>query len=225
MFRVCSGLSEGRPGVKKVLVADHQPVFRRGLRQVIEEIQDLQVAGEAGDGQAAMLRATTGDYDLVVLDIDMPLQDGFTVLREIKRERPSLPVIVFSMRPEEEYALRSLRAGASGYLSRDSDPDEFKAAFQKILEGGTYVSPALAQHLLASLVQKESEVLPHSTLSARENQIMCLIASGRTVSQIARDLSLSVKTVSTHRTRILSKMNLRNNADIARYATQNRLVD
>jgi len=209
----------------KVLIADHQPVFRRGLRQVVEETEGVQVTGETGEGRAALSGVTMGDYDLVLLDIDMPLQDGFNVIREIRRERPSLPILVYSVRPEEEYALRSLRAGASGYLSRDSDPAEFRTALQKISEGGTYVSPALAQHLLASLVQKESEALPHSALSARENQIMCLIASGKTVSEIARDLSLSVKTVSTHRARILSKMNLKNNADIVRYATQNRLVD
>jgi two-component system invasion response regulator UvrY len=211
--------------VRKVLIVDHQPVFRRGLRQVVEETEGVQVTGETGEGRAALREAATGEYDVVLLDIDMPLQDGFNILMEIRRERPSLPVLVYSVRPEEEYALRSLRAGASGYLSRDSDPVEFRAAFQKVSEGTTYVSPALAQHLLASLVQKESEVLPHSALSARENQIMCLIASGKTVSEIARDLSLSVKTVSTHRARILGKMNLKNNADIVRYATQNRLVD
>jgi len=209
----------------KVLIADHQPVFRRGLRQVVEEAEGVQVTGETGEGRTALYGVSTGDYDLVLLDIDMPLQEGFNIIREIRRERPSLPILVYSARPEEEYALRSLRAGASGYLSRDSDPAEFRTALQKISEGGTYVSPALAQHLLASLVQRESEVLPHSVLSARENQIMCLIASGRTVSEIARDLSLSVKTVSTHRARILSKMNLKNNAEIVRYATQNRLVD
>jgi len=209
----------------KILIADHQPVFRRGLRQVLEETEGVQVTGETGEGRAALYGITTGDYDLVLLDIDMPVQDGFNIIREMRRERPSLPILVYSVRPEEEYALRSLRAGASGYLSRDSDPSEFRTALQKISDGGTYVSPALAQHLLASLVQRESETLPHSALSARENQIMCLIASGRTVSEIARDLSLSVKTVSTHRARILSKMNLKNNAEIVRYATQNRLVD
>lgn len=211
--------------MRKILIADDQPVFRRGLREVLDETPDLEIAGEAGDGQAAILRATTSDYDLIVLDIGLPAVDTFTVLAEIKRLRPALPVLILSIQPEEQYALRSLRAGASGYLTKQAAPDEVITAIRRVLEGGTYVSPSLAQQLLASLVQREVDTLPHHALSTRENQVMCLIGSGRTVSQIARDLSVSVKTVSTHRARILQKLNLKNNADLIRYTTQNRLVD
>lgn len=211
--------------MRKILIADDQPLSRRGLREVLGETPDLVVAGEAGEGQEAILRATSGDYDLIVLDIGLPAVDTFTVLAEIKRLRPALPVLILSIQPEEQYALRSLRAGASGYLTKRAAPDEVITAVRKVLEGGTYVSPSLAQQLLASLVQREAETLPHHVLSAREIQVMCLIGSGRTVSEIARDLSVSVKTVSTHRARILQKLNLRNNADLIRYTTQNRLVD
>jgi two-component system, NarL family, invasion response regulator UvrY len=209
----------------RILVADSQPVFRRGLRQVFADTPDLQVVAEAGSEEQVLFRLTNAEYDLIVLDIDLSATDGIQLLAEVKRIRPYLRVFILSREPEQQYALRCLRAGASGYLGKESDPEEILTAVRKILEGGTYVSPALAQQLLASLVQKERASLPHHALSAREDQIMRLLGSGTTVSQIARDLCLSVKTVSTHRARILSKLNMQSNADLIRYTAQHGLID
>jgi two-component system, NarL family, invasion response regulator UvrY len=211
--------------VEKILIADSQPVFRLGLRQVLAGTQRLFFVAEAGDEEQALVRVTTGDYDLMITDIAISPTDGLQLVAEIKRVRPSLRVFILSMEPEEQYALRCLRAGASGYLSKQTEPEEVLTAVCRVLDGGTYVSPSLAQQLLASLVQKERESPPHHALSAREGQIMCLLGSGMTVSQIARELSLSVKTVSTHRARILSKLEMETNADLIRYTRQNGLVD
>jgi DNA-binding NarL/FixJ family response regulator len=207
----------------KILVADDHPVFRRGLRQIIEEAPDLVVADEVDNGWEALLRAREGDYDVVLLDITMPVKGGMDILPQLKRERPALPVLVLSMHPEEQYAVRALRAGASGYLTKESTPEELVAAIRKVSQGGKYVSTALAERL-ASLVQKDGALLPHETLSHREHQIMCLIASGKTVSEAAQELSLSVKTVSTYRARILGKLSLKSNAELVRYAVDNQLV-
>lgn len=207
----------------KILVADDHPVFRRGLRQIIEEAPDLVVADEVDNGWEALLRAREGDYDVVLLDITMPVKGGMDILPQLKRERPALPVLVLSMHPEEQYAVRALRAGASGYLTKESTPEELVAAIRKVSQGGKYVSTALAERL-ASLVQKDGALLAHETLSHREHQIMCLIASGKTVSEAAQELSLSVKTVSTYRARILAKLSLKSNAELVRYAVDNQLV-
>ena len=176
------------------------------------------------NGEDALQRALTGDYDLVLLDVSLPLLDGIEVLSQLKRERPGLPVLVLSMHPEEQYALRALRAGAAGYVTKDRAPEELHAAIRTVLEGGTYISPS-ARHLLASLIHAEEEQPAHRALSPREYQIMCLLASGKTVSETARELFLSVKTVSTHRARILKKLNLKTTGDLIRYATKNRLVE
>jgi two-component system, NarL family, invasion response regulator UvrY len=208
----------------KILIADDHPVFRRGLKQIIEETADLVVAAEAANGREALLNARTGDYDVVLLDITMPIRDGLDVLSQLKHERPTLPVLILSMHPEEQYAVRALRAGASGYLTKESAPEELVAAIRKVSAGGKYVSASLAERL-ASIVLEEGEVLPHETLSGREYQIMCLIASGKTVSEAARELALSVKTVSTYRTRILEKLKLKSTAELIRYATKNELVE
>jgi two-component system invasion response regulator UvrY len=208
----------------RILIADDHPVFRRGLKQIVEEAPDLVVAGEAANGAEALQEARTDDYDVVLLDITMPVKNGVDVLSQLKHERPALPVLMLSMHPEEQYAVRALRAGASGYLTKESAPEELVAAIRKVSAGGKYVSASLAEHL-ASVVQSAGEAPPHSTLSNREYQIMCLIASGKTVSEAARELSLSVKTVSTYRARILEKLQLKNNAELMRYATQNQLVE
>jgi two-component system, NarL family, invasion response regulator UvrY len=208
----------------RILIADDHPVFRRGLKQIVEEAPDLVVAGEAANGAEALLKARTDDYDVVLLDITMPVKNGVDVLSQLKHERPALPVLMLSMHPEEQYAVRALRAGASGYLTKESAPEELVAAIRKVCAGGKYVSASLAEHL-ASVVQSAGEAPPHAALSNREYQIMCLIASGKTVSEAARELSLSVKTVSTYRARVLEKLNMRNNAELMRYATQNQLVE
>jgi DNA-binding NarL/FixJ family response regulator len=208
----------------RILIADDHPVFRRGLKQIVEEAPDLLVAGEAANGAEALQEARTDHYDVVLLDITMPVKNGVDVLSQLKHERPALPVLMLSMHPEEQYAVRALRAGASGYLTKESAPEELVAAIRKVSAGGKYVSASLAEHL-ASVVQSAGDSLPHSTLSNREYQVMCLIASGRTVSEAARELSLSVKTVSTYRARILEKLQLKNNAELMRYAAQHELVE
>ena len=208
----------------RILIADDHPVFRRGLKQIIEEASDLIVAGEAANGAEALREARAGDYDVVLLDITMPVKNGVDVLSQLKHDRPALPVLMLSMHPEEQYAVRALRAGASGYLTKESAPEELVAAIRKVSAGGKYVSASLAEHL-ASIVQSAGESPPHETLSRREYQVMCLIAAGKTVSEVARELSLSVKTVSTYRARILEKLQMKNNAELMRYATQNQLVE
>jgi two-component system invasion response regulator UvrY len=210
--------------VLRILIADDHPVFRRGLKQIIEEASDLVVAAEAANGAEALREARAGDYDVVLLDITMPVKNGVDVLSQLKHDRPALPVLMLSMHPEEQYAVRALRAGASGYLTKESAPEELVAAIRKVSAGGRYVSASLAEHL-ASIVQSAAESPPHETLSRREYQVMCLIAAGKTVSEVARELSLSVKTVSTYRARILEKLQMKNNAELMRYATQNQLVE
>ena len=208
----------------RVLIADDHPVFRRGLKQIIAETSDLVVADEAADGREALLKARTGDYDVVLLDISMPFKNGLDVLSQLKSERPTLPVLMLSMHPEEQYAVRALKTGASGYLTKESAPEELVAAIRKVSRGGKYVSASLAERL-ASMLDEDDKRLPHEALSNREYQVMLLIASGKSVSEIAQELSLSVKTVSTYRARILEKLRMTNNAELIRYATKNDLVD
>jgi len=208
----------------RILIADDHPLFRRGLKQIITETSDMVVAGEAADGREALSKAETGDYDVLLLDITMPFINGVDVLSQLKNERPTLPVLMLSMHPEEQYAVRALRAGASGYLTKESAPEELVAAIRKVSAGGKYVSASLAERL-ASIVQSDGEALPHEPLSHREHQVMCLIASGKTVSEAARELALSVKTISTYRARILEKLKMKNNAELMRYAIKNQLVE
>lgn len=207
----------------KILIADDHPVFRRGLKQIIAETTDMVVAGEATNGWEVLSKVSTGDYDLVLLDISMPDKDGMDVLTQLKNERPALLVLMVSMHPEEQYAVRALKAGASGYLTKESAPDELIVAIRKVSTGRKYVSSALAERL-AALLQEDAEVLPHEVLSSREYQVMCMIASGKTLKEIGGELSLSIKTISTYRSRILEKMKMRNNAELIHYAVKNRLV-
>jgi DNA-binding NarL/FixJ family response regulator len=208
----------------RILIADDHPLFRRGLKQIITEASDMVVADEAADGREALSKAATGDYDVLLLDITMPFKNGVDVLSQLKNERPTLPVLMLSMHPEEQYAVRALRAGASGYLTKESAPEELVAAIRKVSTGGKYVSASLAERL-AAIVQRDGEAPPHETLSHREYQVMCMIASGQTVSAAARELSLSVKTISTYRARILEKLKMKNNAELMRYAIKNQLVE
>jgi len=208
----------------RILIADDHPLFRRGLKQIIAETSDMVVADEAADGREALSKAATGDYDVLLLDITMPFKNGVDVLSQLKNERPTLPVLMLSMHPEEQYAVRALRAGASGYLTKESAPEELVAAIRKVSTGGKYVSASLAERL-ASIVQRDDEALPPETLSHREYQVMCILASGKTVSAAARELSLSVKTISTYRARILEKLKMQNNAELMRYAIKNQLVE
>ena len=208
----------------KALIADDHAVVRQGLRQILQETSDMQVAGEAATGPEALDRARADSYDVVVLDITMPGRSGFEVLKDLRVEQPALPVLVLSMHAEEQFAVRLLKAGAAGYLNKESAPDELVKAIRKVVAGGRYVSPTLAEKL-AFEIDAGSDRLAHETLSDREFQVMRMMASGKTVKEIAAELSLSVKTISTYRARILAKMNLHTNAELIHYAITNQLVE
>jgi len=208
----------------KILIADDHAVVREGLKQVLSENPDLIVAAEASTGQEVIDKIAKNDFDLVVLDISMPGRGGLDILKEIKIQKPRLPVLVLSMYPEEQYAVRVLKTGASGYLTKESAPDELVKAIRQISQGKKYVSPSLAEKLALDL-EISSDRPPHETLSDREYQVMCMIASGKTLKEISEELSLSIKTISTYRTRIMEKMKMKSNAELTHYAIKNRLVD
>ncbi|KAF0220857.1 MAG: two component LuxR family transcriptional [Geobacteraceae bacterium] len=210
--------------MKKVLIADDHAIFREGLKQVIDRIVDMFVADEAESGQEALRKVQTNDYDLLILDISMPGRNGLDVLADIKRAKPKLPVLILSMHPEEQYALRSFKVGASGYLTKGSSSQELMEALQKVALGKRYISASLAEALANSL-GGDSTRSPHEELSIREYQVMCLIAAGNKPQQIAEDLAMSVKTVGTYRVRILKKMNMKSNAELTRYALENGLIE
>lgn len=208
----------------KVLVADDHAVVRRGLRQILAETPDILVAGEvesAPEVRELVLRET---WTVVVLDIKLKGGSGLDLLAWIRRERPGLPVVILTNYPEDQYAVRAIKAGASGFLTKESAPEKLIEAVRKVAGGGRYVSPELAE-TLASLLAGQADGAPHARLSDREFEVMKLIASGKTVSEVAAELSLSVKTVSTHRTRILRKMAMRTNAELMHYAVRAGLVD
>jgi DNA-binding NarL/FixJ family response regulator len=208
----------------RVLIADDHAVVRQGLKQILQDTREMVVAGEALNGQEVLEKVRTEAWDVVVLDIAMPGRSGLDILKELKSERPKLPVLVLSMYAEDQFAVRVLRAGASGYLTKDSAPDELVKAVRKVVSGGRYVSPFLAEKL-AFEINTDSSQLPHETLSDREFQVLRLIATGKTVKEIAAELSLSVKTISTYRARIRQKMNLTTNAELIHYAIRNRLIE
>jgi two-component system invasion response regulator UvrY len=206
-----------------ILIADDHEVVRKGLIQILTKSVPGISVDEAVSGQEALARVQKTNYALVLLDISMPGRGGLEVLKEIRSRHPGVPVLILSMHPEEEYAVRALRSGASGYVTKDSASEELVAAVRKVLAGGRYVSASLAENLARDL-ESSSDRLPHEALSDREYQVMRMIASGKTVKETAEELSLSVKTISTYRARVLEKMQLRNNAEIARYAIENRLT-
>ncbi|MGE5893339.1 MAG: response regulator [bacterium] len=207
-----------------ILIADDHSIVREGLKQILAGIPDMIVTGEASNAQEVLDKVRKDSFNVVVLDIAMPGRSGLDILKEIKNEDPRLPVLILSMYPEEQYAIRVLRAGASGYMTKESAPDALMDAIRKVAQGKKYVSPSLAEKLALNLGIDNEKPL-HETLSDREYEVMRMIASGRTVSEIADELSLSVKTISTYRTRILEKMNMKNNAELTHYAIQNRLID
>ena len=208
----------------RVLIADDHPVVRRGLRQVLDAAENLTVAGEAKDGNDVVALAGRVAWDVAVIDYNMPGRGGVELVKELRHRFPDRPVLVLSMYPEDRYALRLLRAGAAGYLNKESAPEELVGALRKVAAGGRYVSAALGEKLALAL-SGSGEAPAHDKLSDREYQIMWLLASGKTVGEIARQLFLSANTVSTYRTRILRKMNVRNNAELMRYAIRHQLVD
>jgi DNA-binding NarL/FixJ family response regulator len=207
----------------RVLIADDHAVVREGLKQIVAETPDMAVAGEASDGHQVLEFARTQDCDLVLLDLAMPGKDGLDTLRELKLIRPHLPVLILSVYPEDQYAVRLLRAGAAGYLTKESAPEELVAAIRKVSRGGRYVSETLGERL-AFRLRSGADRPPHETLSDREFKVMLLLASGKTATEVADALCLSVKTISTYRSRALEKMNMRNNAQFSFYAMKHGLL-
>ncbi len=207
----------------KVLIADDHAIVRAGLRQIVADTDDLVVAGEAANGYEAIEFTRRNPCDVVLLDIAMPGKDGLNTLKELKAEKPQLPVLILSMYPEEQYAVRLLKAGASGYLTKESAPQELVAAIRKVAKKGRYVSAALAEKL-AFLLDDDGTRQPHERLSDREYQVMVMMASGKTASEVAEVMCLSVKTISTYRVRALRKMGMRTNAEFAFYAMKEGLL-
>jgi DNA-binding NarL/FixJ family response regulator len=208
----------------KILIADDHTVVREGLKQILADMPDIVITDEARDGQEVLQKVWQKDYDMVLLDISMPGRNGLDILKQLKSDKPALKTLILSMHPEEQYAVRAFKAGASGYLTKESTPHELIEAIRKVSIGKKYVSSSLAE-TLASHLETKSEKPIHETLSDREYQVMCMIASGKTVKEIAEELSLSVKTISTYRTRILRKMKMKNNSQLTHYTIQNQLVN
>jgi two-component system invasion response regulator UvrY len=208
----------------RILIADDHAILRRGLAEIlIRELSEV-TCSEAAEAQKVLSHLQNHACDLVILDISMPGRSGLDILTDIKQLRPQLPVLVLSMYSEDQYGKRVLRAGAAGYMNKETAPEELVKAVRKVLAGGRYVSAALAERL-ASDLNVNCGRPPHETLSDREFEVLRMIASGKVISQIADDLHLGVTTVSTYRARILEKMNMKNNADLMRYALQNHLID
>ena len=207
----------------RVLIADDHAIVRKGLRLIAKEQASEIEVDEAENGQEVMEKIRQARYDVLVLDISMPGRNGLDILREVRHALPSLPVLILSMHPEEQYAIRMLKSGASGYLTKDCAPDQLVPAIQKIARGGKYVSDMLAERLLFSLTG-EANRPPHELLSDREYSVLVLIGQGKTPTEIAEQLILSVKTVSTYRTRVLEKLNLQSTAELIRYVIENNLV-
>jgi DNA-binding NarL/FixJ family response regulator len=208
----------------KVFIADDHAIVREGLKQILAETRDIVVAGEAENGLDAIKLFRKSECQVMLLDISMPDRSGIEVLKQIKKEKPELAVLMLSMHREDQYAIRSLKAGASGYLTKQSAPKELVTAIRQVAGGLKYISAALAQEL-ANHVGEDHEAPPHDTLSDREYQTLTMIASGKTVGMIAKELSLSVKTVSEYRARLLVKMKLKNSAELTHYAIKNQLIE
>jgi two-component system, NarL family, invasion response regulator UvrY len=207
----------------RILIADDHPVVRHGLKQILATERDMVVIGEAKNGHEALELGRTLDWDVAVLDYSMPGRSGVELLKEIKRHHPQRPVLVLSMFPEELHATQVFRAGGAGYLNKESATEELTAAIRKVAKGGRYVSPTLAEKL-ASELAPDAEKPRHETLSDREYRVMWLLASGKSISQIGKELFLSPSTISTYRTRILRKLGLSNNAQLVHYAVKHQLI-
>ena len=208
----------------KILIADDHAIVREGLKQILAETSDMMVAGEAANGHEVLELVRKEDWDLVLLDLAMPEKDGLDTLKELKQEKPNLPVLVLSIYPEEQYAVRVLKAGASGYLTKESAPDELIAAIRKVSQKGKYVSQSLGEKL-AFYLTADPDRPAHELLSDREYRVMLMIASGKTVTEIGEALFLSAKTISTYRTRAMRKMGMKNNAEFAYYAIKHGLLE
>jgi two-component system, NarL family, invasion response regulator UvrY len=208
----------------RILVTDDHPIFRSGLKETLLKESDVDFVGEAETGQKALELARKQRWDVVILDITMPGKGGFEVLQELRRDLPKLPVLILSAHPEDQLALRLLKAGAAGYLTKDKAPQVLLFAIRKVLRGEKYVSELLGEKTVLELVSETTKPL-HENLSEREYQVMCRLASGKTIRAIGKELFLSVRTVSTYRARVLDKLNMKTNAELIRYALLNNLID
>ncbi|PIP38690.1 MAG: DNA-binding response regulator [Desulfobacterales bacterium CG23_combo_of_CG06-09_8_20_14_all_51_8] len=207
----------------KIIIADDHSIVREGMKLIISEIRDMTVCDEASNGNDLIEKVLQNQYDVAVLDISMPGPEILDIIKQIKKEKPSIRILILSMHPEEQYAVRVLKAGASGYLSKETAPAELVKAIRKVSSGKKYISPYFAENL-ADFLLSDNEKPVHTTLSDREYQVMCKIAAGEPVKDIARELCLSDKTISTYRSRILQKMNMTNNAELIHYAIKNTLI-
>ena len=208
----------------RVLIADDHAIIRQGLKQILSDTEDLEVTGEADGGVPALQMIRDHQYDVVLMDVSMPDRNGIDSLKLIRKENPRLPVLMLSMHPEEQYAIRALRAGAAGYLSKQGAPEQLVTAIRQVASGKKFVSAAVAEEL-ANSINEDFDRPPHEKLSDREYQTLCMISSGKTLTQIAEQLNLSVKTVSVYRARLLEKMKLRNNAELTHYGLKHGLVE
>ncbi|KAB2319110.1 response regulator transcription factor [Betaproteobacteria bacterium SCN1] len=208
----------------RILIVDDHAIVREGLKQILADTDDIVVGGEAENSSKALQMARKSPWDMVLMDISMPDRNGLETLELLKKEHPGIKVLMLSMHRETLYAVRALKSGAAGYLNKQSAPDQLVDAIRLVASGKKYISPEVAQEL-ASTVSGEREALPHETLSNREYQTLCLIASGLPVSAIAEQLKLSVKTISMYRSRLLQKMQLKNNAELTHYAIRHKLVE
>ena len=209
----------------RILIADDHAIVRAGLRQFIADQADMEIAGEAASGAETVAAVRNGDFDVVLLDISMPDKNGIDTLRLLRHVKPELPVLMLSAYGEDQYAVNLLRAGAAGYVSKEAASTQLVGAIRTVAQGRRYVSPSLAQILAEGVFSGDSDRPLHAELSQREFQIFCKLASGAAVSKIADELNLSVKTVSTYRTRILEKMAMKSNADLTYYAIKNGLIE
>jgi DNA-binding NarL/FixJ family response regulator len=208
----------------RLLVADDHAIVRQGLKQILADVPDIVIEDEASNGKETLFHALNKDYDILLLDISMPDSNGLDILNELRSKTPDLKVLILSMHPEEQYAIRALKAGASGYLNKDTLPDELLTAIRRVVLGRKYVSSSLAEKLAFDL-DTGAEGALHDALSNREYEVMLKIASGKKATEIADELYLSAKTISTYRSRILRKMKMKNNTDLVRYVLENKLLD
>lgn len=209
----------------EVLVVDDHALIRKGLKQILDDTSDIRVTGEAESGMQAIKMVRDNQYGLVLLDITLPDKYGIDVLQQIKLQRPSLPVLILSMHPDEQYAMRSIRAGAAGYMNKQSAPSQLVSAIRQVAKGKRYISSELAEQLADGLTHEGQQDVSHKILSNREYQTLCLMASGKSLSEMADIMSLSAKTISVYRARMLEKMKLKNNAEAVRYAINNHLIE
>lgn len=208
----------------RVVIADDHAILRAGLKQLLVATQEIDVIAEANNGFEALQYARTLDFDVLLLDLSMPGKSGIELIKQVKSEHPKLRILILSMHEEQQYAIRAIKAGASGYLTKDSAPTQLVSALRKVASGGAFISPEVAEQLaLGAMPQTES--LPHTLLSDREYQVFRLLVSGATVSTIGEQLNLSVKTVSTHKARLMQKMGINNSSELVRYAMTHHLLN